>query len=879
MAECVFQVLTGSSWELVLYDCMRAAENSYLGVPFILSFFILCNYIILNLFIGAILANMGTGSDEQCLEMTKAKKKDERTKQRLARESQIFVNKCLDKATKNGTLDEDLTTLEELMEQRCVRDTFMTSPIEGTRFGIEINNCSMGCLSPHNCFRRVVYRLVKNDYFDFAILIVIVYSTVLLTFLNPDTARDEEWQDFFLINDIVFLAIFTVEFVMKLIAFGFIWTDNIEFMTRNKEDLKALMLGDHGVPSYMYESWNYLDLVVLVVSYINMFADTEGPLKILRLLRAFRPLRMVNRIDGMKLVIMSLVDALPALGNVCVLLFSVFLIFGILGLNLFVGKFQSCNDTVDAFIGGSTITTCYGHVATGEFWSPKVWSNPGLGGWGECSFDNIFAAFMALFEVSSGDSWESVMYLMADVPAEAGQAPYRDDGPLSNCLWAFFAVIFVFMGQLFLMQLFVSVIIDSFSLVEGSGLLTGDQNLVNDMTKYFLQLAPEPKPPVPEGWRSYFYLMFIDIRPLPVPGVQDCLDIQHIPQNRLVADHVLVKKEVDQARLNVDKHPKGKEVVEYLEQLYHKKSEDLKIFQSFALETLEEQQLPPGLLYLCGAWFDTVLTVCILLNIACMCTVHHNQSPNFEFFLWSQNFGFNVLFTFEMITKLIGLGFRAYWTSPFDAFDGFVVSTSWILAFVDVGAIAGIFRIGRVFRLVKRAPKLQNLMSTLVKTLPSITNVFMVLLLVFFIFAVIGVELFGKTRYGFGLNTVANFGTWSASMHTLWRAALGNWRGVMYDTMVAGPDCTMTIDGVSESMLADGTKYNDCGDYATSCMFFVIFQVNQPSIDYRELTNCCVLGAGYAMCAESSSCHYSQRFNMVLFARAVSDHSWTGRDF
>merc|ERR1711865_379668 len=118
---------------------------------------------------------------------------------------------------------------------------------------------------------------------------------------------------------------------------------------------------------------------------------------------------------------------------------------------------------------------------------------------------------------------------------------------------------------------------------------------------------------------------------------------------------------------------------------------------------------------------------------------------------------------------------------------------------------------------------LQNLMSTLVKTLPSITNVFMVLLLVFFIFAVIGVELFGKTRYGFSLNVVANMGNWSAAMHCLWRAALGNWRGVMYDAMVMGPDCTMTMGTSSE--LPDGSKYNDCGDYITSCIFFVLFQV------------------------------------------------------
>jgi len=88
----LFQVLTGSAWELVLYDCMRANKNKYLGSPFILSFFVLSNYIILNLFIGAILANMGTGTDEQRLEMTTRKKDDSIARQRLAREAQLFDN-------------------------------------------------------------------------------------------------------------------------------------------------------------------------------------------------------------------------------------------------------------------------------------------------------------------------------------------------------------------------------------------------------------------------------------------------------------------------------------------------------------------------------------------------------------------------------------------------------------------------------------------------------------------------------------------------------------------------------------------------------------------------------------------------------------------
>ena len=71
---------------------------------------------------------------------------------------------------------------------------------------------------------------------------------------------------------------------------------------------------------------------------------------------------------------------------------------------------------------------------------------------------------------------------------------------------------------------------------------------------------------------------------------------------------------------------------------------------------------------------------------------------------------------------------------------------SIVFLFIPGGAIAGLFRIGRVFRLIKRAPQLRALMMSMIMTVPAISNVFAVLLLLFFIFAVIGVELFGKTR-------------------------------------------------------------------------------------------------------------------------------------
>ena len=379
------------------------------------------------------------------------------------------------------------------------------------------------------------------------------------------------------------------------------------------------------------------------------------------------------------------------------------------------------------------------------------------------------------------------------------------------------------------MQLFVSVIIDAFALTEGTGWLTKEQSLMNDMRRYFKVSQPTPKPPVPDGWRSFFYHFFLDIRPLPIKQMDQCIESKHMLNNRFVADANPVRRQVEVVRQGILAQTDPQIIKkmtckkEFLEKIYQRKLADIMLFECFSKKELQAQPLPPGCLYICGCWFDTALTVCIVINVVFMCSVHRGQSDDWEFFIWLQNLVFLLVFTAEMTIKMLGMGCKTYWYSGFDAFDGFTVLVGWAFAFLDMGPVGSIFRIGRVFRIVKRAPKLHNLMSTLVSCLPSISNVFMTLMLLFFVFAVIAVELFGEVRYGVSLNVVANFGTWSAAMHALWRCALGNWRGLMYDVQVVAPDCTMTVDEFSE--LPDGTEYNECGDYFTSCIFFVFFQV------------------------------------------------------
>jgi len=686
---------------------------------------------------------------------------------------------------------------------------------------------------PYHPARRFVYDLVKNTYFDLFILLIILVSTVLLALDNPTTRQDPTWVNLFTTCDDVFLIIFTIEFLLKIFAFGMIWTDNIEFMLADQECLKALVLGDVGEPAYMYSGWNYLDMIVLAVGFILKFGNPEGPLKILRLLRAFRPLRMVNRIAGMKLVLGALVAACPALANVCFLMCAVFLIFSILGLSLFMGKFHFCTDEEAA---GKD--DCFGEFESEDgFPMPSVWKNPSLDGFYENSFDNVASSFLVLFEVATGDSWETVLDLITMTRDNDNEQPQPD----SSRIWGMYLIIFVFVGQLFMLQLFVSVIIDSFNFAEGSGLLTGEQALFSDMRKLNDMLQPEPKaqPAAETGWRRVCYDMFMDCEPQQIEDITHFMELKRVPNNES-----MLKQDAEKSKLAAflmdmkdPKYQDNKRVLEIMQKEVQKMEAqvadvqiDINFCDQFSVSALTTRPPPTGWQYVVGKYFDSVITLCICGNIFFMCTTHEGESDNWKDVKKTQNLIFLSVFIFEFVLKHCGLGFQAYWSDPFNAFDGIVVLVSILFVIVPGGAIAGLFRIGRVFRLIKRAPQLRALMTSMLMTVPSISNVFAVMLLLFFIFAVIGVELFGKLRYGFAINQDNNYGTWIQSMLALWRATLGNWRSNMYDAAVEAPFCT---SGYSQLIPYNFQKQgnieidftaNDCGSAFASVGFHVIFQ-------------------------------------------------------
>lgn len=106
------------------------------------------------------------------------------------------------------------------------------------------------------------------------------------------------------------------------------------------------------------------------------------------------------------------------------------------------------------------------------------------------------------------------------------------------------------------------------------------------------------------------------------------------------------------------------------------------------------------------------------------------------------------------------------------------------------------FRVGRIFRLIRRAKSLHRLFQTMLSTLPSLGNIGSILLLLFFIYAAMGVQLFAAVELGDNLNSHANFQSFGLALLTLIRCCTGEaWNFIMFDLVRHAKGCDPVREG------------------------------------------------------------------------------------
>jgi hypothetical protein len=512
----VFQILTGENWNEVLYNGMHV--NGAMAVAYFLLLSVVGNYVILNLFLAILLEQFEQEDEEEKLAKEaadakraadfekKERRKTERRKSNFAMQRSKTLQKLnsgdMTKVVPTGMATGD--NFDDLSD-----DEEEKGEEKKSEFPPEAS--SLFCLKQKNGLRVAIFRFVEWKWFDRLILSLILISSILLAIDQPyivfcsgqvKGATNDCLTLYTVIKmaDLVLTFLFLGEFVLKNIALGVIVHKG----------------------SYWRDAWNQLDGSLVIISIISLGAANNPALKALRSfrsLRGLRPLRVVRRYPGMRLVVNSIIKALPKIQNVVMVTMFFFLIFAIIGVQNFKGAQSTCNDpfineqpfpnNTKAHCTGNwvlqggdcalmptppEIVECQQSINGTEF--PRVWAPL------KVNFDNLGHAMITVYEITSGEMWPDIMYNVA------AATPGKEDVPLipeNNQAVALYFAGVIFVCSFIMLNVFIGVVIDNFNKMkeqqDGSALMTDQQKKWVQHIQNAMRQAPIINVPPPKGWR------------------------------------------------------------------------------------------------------------------------------------------------------------------------------------------------------------------------------------------------------------------------------------------------------------------------------------------------------------------------------------------
>ncbi|XP_054620885.1 sodium channel protein type 4 subunit alpha B-like isoform X1 [Dunckerocampus dactyliophorus] len=315
--------------------------------------------------------------------------------------------------------------------------------------------------------RKTCYQIVEHSWFETFIIFMILLSSGALAFEDIYIEQRKVVKVVLEYADKIFTYIFILEMMLKWLAYGF--------------------------KKYFTNYWCWLDFLIVDVSLVSLVANTLGysdfaAIKSLRTLRALRPLRALSRFEGMRVVVNALIGAIPSIMNVLLVCLIFWLIFSIMGVNLFAGKFGRCvNRTGHIYDAGfiNNKSECEALNDTSLYYWTKV----------KVNFDNVGAGYLALLQVATFKGWMEIMYAAVDSRAVEEQ-PIKE----INLYMYLYFVIFIIFGSFFTLNLFIGVIIDNFN-QQKRKIRGQDIFMTEEQKKYYNAMkklgSKKPQKPIP----------------------------------------------------------------------------------------------------------------------------------------------------------------------------------------------------------------------------------------------------------------------------------------------------------------------------------------------------------------------------------------------
>lgn len=195
--------------------------------------------------------------------------------------------------------------------------------------------------------------------------------------------------------------------------------------------------------------------------------------------------------------------------------------------------------------------------------------------------------------------------------------------------------------------------------------------------------------------------------------------------------------------------------------------------------------------------FANVVVLAILVNVCVLAMEHYPMSALNQNLYTTTNTGFLFFFTIEIVIKMIGYGAKRYFRDGFAFMDLAVVVSCWVSLLVGVRSGLEVLRVCRVFRVflvLNHFEGLMALFSTVIHSIPAAVDVCLISLLLFFIYAIIGMTLFGDVvtldcdvLCPGRLNRADNFSNFGHAMQLLFQTSSGQCiYNLMHDLERAG---------------------------------------------------------------------------------------------
>ncbi|XP_056009827.1 voltage-dependent calcium channel type A subunit alpha-1-like isoform X8 [Ostrea edulis] len=816
----VFQILTGADWNEVMYNGIRAhgiEEGDKTGMFYSIYFIILVvfgNYTLLNVFLAIAVDNLTnaqemTAAEEeeeegrkehleevkqdvhnQFTDHSQRSKQEKETLEEGSGGLQVTVNICPPSPANNeenpkisnfnykdSNHQNDVKNNKNTSNSVAKKSNFSQNEFDNDGLDTDSNNSeepppkppkkeeegafggprpmlpysSMFIFGPMNPIRRFCHFVVNLRYFDLFIMIVICASSFALATEEP--VNEQAFRNIILnYFDYVFTVVFTVEMILKVIDLGVFLHPG----------------------SYCRNLWNILDATVVICALVafffdnsNVLRDTAGKnlntIKSMRVLRVLRPLKTINRVPKLKAVFDCVVNSLKNVANILIVYMLFQLIFAVIAVQLFKGKFFYCTDE-----SKSTEEECRGQFFSYEEFedTPSVKNREWLRH--DFHYDNLFEAMLTLFTVTTGEGWPNILQNSMD-------STYEDQGPKpgNRMEMAIFYVVFFIVFPFFFVNIFVALIIITFQ-DQGEAELEDaqlDKNQLSAIDKQCIDFA-------------------INARPTS----------RYMPKNKKTIKYKIWKLVVS---------TKFEYFVMTLIAL-----NTIVLMMKFSNKSIGDMGQGHGQ----GQEFQ-----------------NNQEQPKYERVLISINIIFTILFTIECVLKLLAFGIKNYFHDPWNVFDFITVVGSIIDVLVnEFGELlsskedgeksysifnVGVFRLFRAARLIKllrQGYTIRLLLWTFLQSFKALPYVCLLILMLFFIYAIIGMQVFGNIKLDSQteINRHNNFRNFLYALMLLFRCATGeNWQAIMMACLSEQP-CD------PESRIKPPKT---CGSSAIAYVYFVSF--------------------------------------------------------